>query len=143
MQKSLDDNWTDWEASAFGYGYGTGEAHILPALKTWFAAVGRDDAAHGYDHETLERECGPLVAWLLINVLCRVNIIEYGTSPRYGWLTPEGEQLKAYIDSKSVEDLYDLTCRDENYTHCYPDACNCGPQGYEAGRKCNNPFWSR
>lgn len=141
MSKSLDENWADWEASAFGYGYGTGEAYIIPALKEWFAAVGRDDIQHGYDCEVLERACGAGVAWLIINVLCRADIIEYGTSPRYGWLTPEGERLKSYIDSKSADELYDLTCRDEGYVHCYPDACNCGPHGYEQGRKCENPFW--
>ena len=139
--KSLDDNFTDWESNAFGFGYGSGEEYIIPALKTFFAAIGRDDSAHGYDYQKLEAAVDPLPAWLLINVMCRVDIFEYGTSPRYGWLTPHGERLKAFIDSKTADELAQLTCRDEDYTPCYPNACNCGPRGYEKGRKCNNAFW--
>lgn len=139
--KSIDDHWTDWEAHVFGYGYGSGEPHTVPALKAWFGAVGRDDAAHGYDFEKLERACGPVVAWLLINALCKADIIQYGTSPRFGWLTDEGIALKQYIDSKTSDELVHLVCRDAEYVTCYPDTCNCGPNGYEAGRKCGNPFW--
>lgn len=140
--KSLDDHWTDWEAHVFGYGYGSGEPHTIPALKTWFEAVGRDDAPHGYDYEKLERASGPTVAWLLINALCKADVIEYGTSPRFGWLTEYGEALKAYVDSKSADELLMLTCRTEDYVHCYPTACNCGPKGFEEGRRCGNPFWN-
>lgn len=141
--KTIEENFTDWEASAFGFGYGTGEEHILPALKSFFSAFGNHDDRNAYDYEALEAVVTPTVAWLIINVLGHADIIEYGTSPRYGWLTPHGERLKAFIDSKSAEELYELTCRDENYHHCSPDACNCGPAGYQEGVDCPNPFWPR
>ena len=143
MTKSTEDYFTDWEHATFGYGYGTGEAYIVPALKAWFSAVGRDDLDHAYDCQNLEDEWSPTVVWLLINILCHAGIIEYGSSPRYGWLTDEGKALKSFIDSKTVVELHDLTCRDEDYRYCYPDACNCGPNGYEEGRVCPNPFWSK
>lgn len=141
MTKTIDDHWTDWESYVFGMGYGWGEQYTIPALKTWFAAVGREDSPHGYAHETLEAACGPAVAWFIITALVRANIIEYGTSPLHGWLSERGRSLKAYIDSKTADELIALTSRDQDYIECYPDACNCGPRGYEHGRKCGNPFW--
>lgn len=144
MTKTIEESFADWEGHVFGFGYGTGEQHTLGALKAFMAAVGKPDLPNGYDYERLEAACGPAVAWLLINALCRhtVDIVEYGTSPRFGWLTPEGERLKAFIDSKTVDELYEITAgRPDDYVPCYPDACNCGINGYEEGRKCANPFW--
>lgn len=144
MTKSLDDSFIDWESTAFGYGYGSGEPHTLAALKAFFAAFEPD--CRGYDYVKLEEAVTPTVAWLLINTLAKHNldIIEYGTSPRFGWLTSHGEALKAYVDSKSVDQLVDLICSvTTDNDICYPDACNCGPNGYEKGRVCQNPFWPR
>lgn len=139
-QKSEDEHFADWEGWVFGFGYGTGEPHTLKALKEFFALVPIEGC---YDYQALESGMTPTTAWLLINALCRfpVHILEYGTSPRYAWLTAEGRRLKAFIDSKSVDELYVLTHHNEDYSPCYPDACNCGPQGYERGRVCQNPFW--
>lgn len=139
--KTLEENFTDWESNAFGFGYGTGEEYTITALKTFFSAIGRAGSPNAYDYEVLEKAVTPTVAWLLINILCGCNIIEYGTSPRYGWLTSEGERLKEFIDSKTADELLALTQRDHNYVHCCPDACNCGPQGWQEGVKCQNPFW--
>jgi hypothetical protein len=137
----LPKSFADWECSAFGYGYGTGEQHTLKALKDFMGAIGRDDAPHAYDHEQLEAACTPAVAWLLISALCRANMIEYGTSPRFGWLTNTGCALKQFVDGKTVDELVALTVRTEDFDVCYPDACNCGLNGYEAGKVCVNPFW--
>ena len=137
--KSLDDNFSDWEASVFGFGYGSGEPHIIPALKRFLAEF--QDGS--YDYRNLEKSVGETVAWLLINALCRASILEYGTSPRFGWLTKEGKALKEFIDSKTEDQLIEMACRDSSYVGCYPDACNCGPDGYEEGKKCVNPFWLR
>lgn len=143
--KTTEENFIDWEASTFGYGYGTGELSILTALKTFMATIpARPDLPNGYDYTKLEAALEPTVTWLLINVLCKhqVDIIEYGTSPRFGWLTDKGMQLKAFIDSKTVDELVELcTSRTEDYIHCAPDYCNCGPKGYQEGVKCENPFW--
>lgn len=142
MSKTVDDSFRDWEANAFGFGYGTGEEHTLAALKAFMAAI----PERQYDYKVLETALGGAVAWLLINTLCahKVQILEYGTSPRYAWLTDEGQRLKAYLDSKTVEELCEVVCGadPEDYTGCYPDACNCGPNGYQAGVHCHNPFWA-
>jgi hypothetical protein len=143
--KTIEDYFTDWESSAFGFGYGTGEAYILPALKRFFELCLMPGEG-GYDYRILEAELTPTVAWLLINALARhqVDAIEYGTSPRYGWPTPRGVALKNFLASKTADELYDLAAgQTEDYVRCYPDACNCGPKGYEAGRVCGNPFWAK
>lgn len=144
MSKTVEQYFVDWESHTFGFGYGTGEPHVLPALKTFFDCLGRDGNFHAYDHQRLESVLTPTVAWLLINTLCGADILEYGTSPRYGWLTIEGQALREFIDTKSADELVELcTAFDDEQPHCGPDYCNCGPKGYEAGRICGNPFWDR
>lgn len=143
MPKTIEENFIDWESHAFGFGYGSGEQHVISALRSFLDAVGkrRDaDTPHGYDYHELETACGQTVAWLLINRLCQLKVINYGVSPRYGWLEPEGMKLKEFIANKTDDELIELiTSADKN--ECYPDACNCGPEGYKKGRKCHNVFW--
>jgi hypothetical protein len=137
-RKTIDDHFADWEANKFGYGYGTGELHLIPALKSFFGAFGTDVCPNtSYNSETLESAVGSTVAWLLINQMCHIDLIKYGTSPRFGWLTGKGARLKAYLDTKSVEELLDIIERDQEYVHCYPSYCNC----VTAFRPCSNPFW--
>lgn len=139
FSKSPDDSFRDWEATVFGFGYGTGEEHVLGALKAFLGATRGDNGS--YDYRELEALLTPPVAWLLINALGHADIIEYGTSPRYGWLTMKGRRLRQFVTERGLEDLMALMNYDQEHTICHPDACNCGPHGYEAGRKCVNPFW--
>lgn len=131
--KTNDDYFHDWEASVFGFGYGTGEEYIIPILRRFVLAIPK--CGESYKHEALEAEFGPVIAWLLINALCHADVIEYGTSPRFGWLTPIGEKLREYMESKTDEELQDALDRDNDYIACYPDWCNCD------GPMCRNPFW--
>lgn len=144
MTKRIDDSFRDWEGEVFGFGYGSGEEHVLKALHTFMEII-KPAPERQYDYQELERGLGGAVAWLLINALCKGNTLEYGTSPRYGWLTPAGERLRAYVLSKTVDELVEIVCvsQDDYDGPCYKTACNCGPQGYEAGRVCENPFWDR
>ena len=134
----------DWENEAFGYGYGNGEDHILPALKTFFETL---EENRNHDYQRVEEKLDKLAAWLMINVLCKMDIIEYGSSARYGWLTPQGERLRDFLATKSSDDLYKLVMYEveceEDYFVCYRDACNCGPGGYDPKAICQNPFWHR
>ena len=142
MTKPIEHQFIDWESCAFGYGYGSGEAHVIPALKA-FMDLCRGELGQ-YDHREVESEITPTVTWLLISALCKAGIIEYGTSPRFGWLTEHGLALREFVTSKSADDLVTLvTAVDGDYVPCYPDACNCGPDGYEKGRKCANAFWQK
>ena len=100
--KNLQDHFTDWEAHVFGFGYGTGESHTVPAVRQFFEQIVLNRS--NYDHTTLEAALGPVVAWLLINTLCLADVIEYGTSPRYGWLTRQGEALCSFVLTKSADD---------------------------------------
>lgn len=138
MVKTLDQNFIDWEANYFGLGYGTGEPHTLTALKTFFATIKElDRGTFPYDYRKLEVALRPAVVWLLITILVRADVIDYGTSPRFGWLSPEGQRLKEFFATKTIGELVDLTAADSDYIHCYPGVCNCGSGGYV----CNNPFW--
>lgn len=130
--KTPDDYFHDWESSVFGYGYGSGEEHVIPAL---WKFMGRICADGCYKYDELERAVSPTVAWLLINALCHADLIEYGSSPRFGWLTDTGKALKAYMDSKTVEELLAALNRDHEYSECYRDHCNCERED------CRNPFW--
>lgn len=137
--KSIEHNFADWESDAFGFGYGTGEPHILRALKEFFGAFGADDRPYSYDYRKLEEAVTAPVAWLLINRLCQLDMIEYGTSPRFAWLTKEGEALKNFVGSKTIDELENIV---DNYDgQCSPNSCNCGPNGYDKNRVCFNPFW--
>lgn len=144
ITKTIEQNFADWESTAFGFGYGTGEEPVLRALKGFFDCIGIEaggSTERGYNYERLEESLGAAVAWLLINRLCQIDVIEYGTSPRFAWLTGEGEALKAFIDQHTVAELEEICQHSEDPGPCYPDACNCGPKGYEKGRVCPNPFW--
>lgn len=141
MTKSIEESFRDWEGFVFGFGYGSGEPHVIPAVRQFFALVDDDGR---YDYQMLEADLTPAVAWLLINTFAkhRVDIIEYGTSPRYGWLNPHGKRLREFMLSKTDDELIDIaTRRNENDTVCEPDCCNCGPAGYVRGKICENPFW--
>lgn len=115
-----------WENDCFGFGYGTGEEPILIILKTFFDSL--DDEK--YDYKNLEEIFGSGITWLLINALCKPpsdrrlrkdSVIDYGTSPRFGWLTDEGKRLRDFCKTKSVEELckilddYDAMDDDEVY----------------------------
>lgn len=128
--KSIEDSFRDWEADTFGFGYGTGEQHIIPALRRFLELCCGGRHNRVYDYNELEQELTPTVAWLLINILCstKVDMIEYGVSTRYAWLTAKGERLKEFMLSRSNEELVAIiTSRTDGYLPCCRDACNCGP----------------
>lgn len=142
-QKPIEYSFRDWESDVFGFGYGNGEDHIIPALRQFLSLCGKGDETQ-YDYRKLEEYLAPTVAWLLINALCHADMIEYGTSPRFGWLTGKGKRLKEYMLSKTADELIEIACNHgEEYIHCSPNYCNCGKSGYVEGRKCPNPFWGK
>lgn len=134
-----DKHFREFEQDAFGYGYGTGEAHILPAVRAFLLHL---EGGHAYTAQAMEYALGATVAWLLINVLCRTKILDYGTSPRYGWITPQGERLRDYVLSKTAEELYEIATAEVDHDHplCSRNWCNC-PDALE-GQGCrNNPLF--
>lgn len=135
--KAIEDYFVDWEAHVFGFGYGTGEAPVLAALDIFLNACTRNTTERGYDYKELEEKLTPPTAWLLINALCRADIIEYGTSPHYGWLSLNGCSLRDFCVGKSVLALVTLTERDQDYIRCAPGYCNCT----DSDCRKLNPFW--
>lgn len=125
----------DWESDVFGFGYGSGERHVMTVLKRFFYSLidGR-----GYYYKDMYDVLGAQQFWLLINALGHADIIEYGTSPRAGWLTEKGEYLRDFIEEKSVEQLCDIICSRPDflgYTLCFRDLCQCEVP-------CNNPLFA-
>lgn len=95
----------EWETRVFGAGYGTGEFPILSAVKTFFKCL---EDNRSYNYKTLEKKLGDTVTWLLINAFDKGNMIEWGTSARYGWLTSCGEYVRDFIKDKTPEELYKI-----------------------------------
>jgi len=137
-EKSIDQHFAEWESETFGFGYGTGEEHVMNALVAFFASL---ENRRSYDYRKAEELLGPMAAWLLINALCRADILEYGTSARYGWLTGKGERLRDYIGARSGGELADILSSFEQLDFCTEQFCNCGPDGYSSQKLCFNPFW--
>jgi len=118
-----DKDFRIWEDKWFGYGYGSGEKPVLKALKQFVELL---EDGRKYDHEEMEKKMGKQVFWLVLNVMCHSDFIEYGTSPRYGWLTQDkGGPFAEYIKSRSVDELYEVlftydceSCRDLDCSCC-------------------------
>ena len=141
-ERSIEDHFIDWESETFGLGYGTGELPILQALTTFLANCGNGPTKRSYDYRELETQVGTSATWLLITMLVRADIIEYGTSPRFGWLTSIGETLRAFVLAHTPEQLAEMVCNAVDQAHCTPNFCNCGPLGYTPEKRCHNPFWN-
>lgn len=128
----------DWYDNIFSYGYGTGDVYYIEGLKTFFDSLEKDGNGElrSYNYENLEKKLGGLGAWLLINMFCpiAIDIIQYGTSPRYGSLTDKGCLLRDFIKSKTEEELYEIATDDREY-YCFPKQCQCDTP-------CNNPLFS-
>ena len=88
-----DNEFREWENDVFGFGYGTGEQSIMQALHRFFSLFEGEDNPY-YRSTVMEQYLGHPTTWLLINALCRCDAIEYGTSPRNGWVTPTGKDLR-------------------------------------------------
>lgn len=131
--KLTDKHFVDWEGDVFGYGYGSGERPILGIMVKFFYAL---ENGRSYDYRTMYSILGIEQFWFLINALCNAGIIDYGTSPRWGWLTEKGEMLRDYIMTKTLDELCMLVCADINWQFppCYRDHCNCETP-------CNNPLF--
>lgn len=139
IAQALERNFRDWEQSTFGFGYGSGEPHIIPTLRRFFELC-----PHQYDYQVIEAALTPTVTWLLINVLGHAGMIDYGTSPRFAWLTKKGHALREFMLARTDEQLVEIACtHSEDDPGCSPTACNCGPNGYQEGVTCDNPFWKQ
>lgn len=135
--KTIEVYFVDWEADLFGFGYGTGEQHVISSLKT-FISLFHGENKSLYDYQILEENLTPPVAWLLINILCNANHITYGTSPRYGFLTKSGKNLHWFFEKHSIEELLFIIYRETDGSDiCDRDDCNCD----EVDCRVNNPFW--
>lgn len=146
-----DKYFRDWESYVFGYGYGSGEEPVMKAILQFFNTMTSNSPERpyhkSYDHEVLEKTLGNQVTWLLINNLCHADILEYGTSPRYGWLTEKGQILYRYLENKTLKDVMEVLFGDdaqlehENDTFgCTKSYCNCDPNK-QIMKKCTNPLF--
>jgi len=102
----------EWETEVFGYGYGTGEEHTFTALKGFIETLETEYAGGNelisYDFRKIEAKLGQQVTWLLLTILLHHGVLEYGTSSRFGWVTPEGKEVINFVRNKSVEELCNI-----------------------------------
>lgn len=139
MTKELSDYFFDWYNDTFGYGYGTGDEFYCRDLMGFFFALNhKGPELLTYDYKTLEDRLGKPSAWHIINILCKEDFIDYGTSPRNGWLTKKGLLLNKAIGAFNHDSLYEFVTGDV-YDVCYPTACN-HTDLHEKGCL-TNPFW--
>lgn len=130
-----DKHFIDWENEIFGFGYGSGERPIIQALQAFFSMCKESEFGYPeYDYRILEKEMGSWTTWLLINLFCKSGIIEYGTSPRFGWLDTKGRLLKEYLENKTTQELVDLI-HNADINYCYSYEHGCGQE-----ETCNNPL---
>ena len=133
--KTIEQSFADWESEVFGHGYGTGEEYVMGALKGFCDAWTADGR---YGHGTLEKAVTAPVAWLLIDTLIRADVIEYGTSPRYGWAThTHGKALVDFVRATSLGELIGFLDRPSDDFPCMPEHCNCPDEDCRQA----NPFW--
>lgn len=140
-RRTIQEYFIDWYGEAFGYGYGTGDVYYCKALVEFFNSVKPKDGGNSftYDYEELEKAMGAAEAWFTINELCKQDLIDYGTSPRYAWLSYTGEQMYQFLKGKTADELYELVNVDSDYIHCYKDYCN---HTELKDKGClSNPFW--
>lgn len=131
-----DKHFTDWESHVFGFGYGSGEEHVIGTLNLFFDLCKDKESANPmYDYRELERVMGPTTTWFVINALCHADIIEYGCSPRFAWLTQAGVDLREYMSNRTTEELCNVI-ENADEVRCFPDLCQCE-------NPCNNPLWRK
>lgn len=133
--KKIEEQFIDWENAIFGFGYGTGEQYTIQGLKDFFDQLEND---RNYDYEKVEKKFGQLAGWLLINILCRADILEYGTSARFGWVTEKGAKLRDFLKTRKTGELYELVMNvADGYPMCGKNYCNCNPpESFD--KKCSN-----
>jgi hypothetical protein len=142
VEQSMSKYFCDWFNHTFPYCYGSGEAPIIDAIKSFFETMSEKTT---YDHEKLETVLGFSSAWLLINTLNAADIFTYGTSPRYGFFTDKGLKLRDFVSAKTTEELYEIVQSDwgedgiKDTYGCTPSYCNCGPE--QVMKKCANPLF--
>jgi len=134
--------------------YGSGEQYVVPALKEFlsyykreaFAPLGIDEFVTNLSQPPLAT-LTPATIWMLVNTLNAFDILDYGTSPRYGWLTDQGFELKKYLDDNTVEHILDVLFQEHESTKgiMFPCShgdimCCCEDRDDEKGIRCINPF---
>ena len=117
---------TDWENMVFGAGYGSGELPILKSVKVFFDLL---EDGRSYSYKALEDKLEATVTWLLINAFDKGDVIEWGTSARFGWLTSSGEYVRDFIKDKTAEELYEIVMTDND------GICMCDGEMKEKGHE--------
>lgn len=79
--------------------YGDLDEHFQTFLVKVFS---RSFSDWGFGAVTSESPDFQVAYWLLVSELSRLGLYDYGTSPRGGWWSPEGERWKALFLAKAT-----------------------------------------
>ena len=100
-----DAQFYKWFDEHFGYCYGSGVPEIVNLLLLFFSVI---PWRKPYKHTNIEVLLGVPAAWLLINLFCIDRVVEYGVSPRCGWLTEKGNSLRVFMCAQGKARLLEI-----------------------------------
>lgn len=92
------------ELFPFECGYGTGEQYTIPIMYKFMELL----AERSYDFQVMSVAFGEVTTWVLIELLARCDLIDWGTSSRFGWITERGEQLRDMMRKFTQEEMYEI-----------------------------------
>ncbi len=65
-------------------------------LQSFFSGIFQEELSHYGFNESLSNDF-QVAYWSVLSELVKLDLAEYGTSPRGAWLTPNGEKFKEII----------------------------------------------
>ena len=90
MNNTQEQKWKELLHDTDCLFYGELEHHLDEYIKKFFS-VQVPEVGFEKNHEM-----NNLVFWFVVSMLERMDMLEYGTSPRGAWLTEDGELFKKY-----------------------------------------------
>lgn len=75
--------------------YGELEYHLDSYIKKFFSVDVKDV---GFEES---HSLNTVEFWLVVSMLVKMDMLEYGTSPRGAWLTEDGKEFKKYCLSEN------------------------------------------
>ncbi len=90
MNNTQKEKWAELLQDTNCLFYGELEYHLDKYIKKFFSVFVKDV---GFDDN---HAMNTLEFWFVISMLVKMDMLEYGTSPRGAWLTEDGELFKKY-----------------------------------------------
>ncbi len=90
MKKEILKKWAEKLQDTNGLFYGELEFYLDSYIKKFFSVEVRDV---GFEEK---HPMNNLEFWLVVSMLVKMDMLEYGTSPRGSWLTEDGKKFREF-----------------------------------------------